>query len=194
MTIHDGRPRSHAPPCRLQRLLWCGSQGSTSPIHVSHPPTPTSTPNIPSPGITPRVSPRLSFRSELSWQLTHPPTTFGAPQYLLPSPLLSSDLAPSVSPSPLRSPHTLHVPLSSPSRLRCQERFDRVSHSAKGRRIMVASRAFALDVTQPGAAVSLDQDWQALSQAVTAFTVHAAAELGFTSGGLLQWLAVIAAM
>lgn len=58
----------------------------------------------------------------------------------------------------------------------------------------MASRAFALDVTQPGAAVSLDQDWQALSQAVTAFTVHAAAELGFTSGGLLQWLAVIAAM
>lgn len=58
---------------------------------------------------------------------------------------------------------------------------------------MVASRAFALDVTQPGA-VSLDQDWQALSQAVTAFTVHAAAELGFTSGCLLQWLAVIAAM
>lgn len=57
----------------------------------------------------------------------------------------------------------------------------------------MASRAFALDVTQPGA-VSLDQDWQALSQAVTAFTVHAAAELGFTSGGLLQWLAVIAAM
>jgi len=58
---------------------------------------------------------------------------------------------------------------------------------------MVASRAFALDVTQPGG-VSLDQDWQALSQAVTAFTVHAAAELGFTSGGLLQWLAVIAAI
>lgn len=59
--------------------------------------------------------------------------------------------------------------------------------------MMVASRAFALDVTQPGA-VSLNQDWQALSQAVTAFTVHAAAELGFSSGGLLQWLAVIAAM
>lgn len=62
---------------------------------------------------------------------------------------------------------------------------------------MVAQRAFALDVSQPGAAaMALDQDWQAVGAALTNLGVHVAATLGLGASitGLLQWLAVIAAM
>lgn len=92
----------------------------------------------------------------------------------------------------LRSPRSTNS--AHPSKLPFRPSLQRDSSNLlRSRRIMVASRAFALDVTQPGV-VSLDQDWQALTQAVTTFTVHAAAGFGFSSGGLLQWLAVIAAM
>lgn len=59
---------------------------------------------------------------------------------------------------------------------------------------MVNTRAFALDMAQPGA-VSLDQDWHAVSEAVSNLTVHAAATLHLASAtSILQWLAVISAM
>lgn len=60
---------------------------------------------------------------------------------------------------------------------------------------MVNTRAFALDMAQPGA-VSLDQDWHAVSEAVSNLSVHAAAalQLGVSVTGILQWLAVISAM
>jgi len=50
-------------------------------------------------------------------------------------------------------------------------------------------------MAQPGA-VSLDQDWHAVSEAVSNLSVHAAAalQLGVSVTGILQWLAVISAM
>lgn len=62
---------------------------------------------------------------------------------------------------------------------------------------MVAPRALALDVSQPGgAAMALDQDWQALGDALSNLGVHLGAVLGLgvSLTGTLQWLAVIAAM
>jgi hypothetical protein len=59
------------------------------------------------------------------------------------------------------------------------------------------SRAFALDVSQPGAAaMALDQDWHAVGEALSTFGVHLVASLGLDAslGGLLRWLAVIAAI
>jgi hypothetical protein len=59
------------------------------------------------------------------------------------------------------------------------------------------SRAYALDVSQPGAAaMALDQDWHALGEALSNLGVHLAAslQLDASATGLLRWLAVIAAM
>ncbi|XP_024385780.1 cold-regulated 413 plasma membrane protein 1 [Physcomitrium patens] len=62
---------------------------------------------------------------------------------------------------------------------------------------MVTARALAFDVTQPGAAaMAIDQDWHALGAALSNLGMHLAAAAGITgsSTGLLQWLAVIAAI
>jgi hypothetical protein len=62
---------------------------------------------------------------------------------------------------------------------------------------MVHPRAFALDVSQPGAAaMALQQDWQALGAALSSLGAHVVATLGLGAsvGGLLRWLAVIAAI
>lgn len=59
------------------------------------------------------------------------------------------------------------------------------------------SRAFALDVSQPGsAAMALNQDWQAVGEALSNLAVHLAASLQLDAsvGGLLRWLAVVAAV
>lgn len=56
---------------------------------------------------------------------------------------------------------------------------------------------FGIDmVTSQAAAVSLDQDWQAVGEALSNLSSHAllALGLGRTWGDILQWLAVIAAM
>lgn len=63
--------------------------------------------------------------------------------------------------------------------------------------LVTMSRAFALDVSQPGAAaMALDQDWQAVGEALSNLGVHLAASLQLDASvtGLLRWLAVIAAM
>jgi len=62
---------------------------------------------------------------------------------------------------------------------------------------MVAPRALALDVSQPGAAaMALDQDWQALGDALSNLGVHLVAVLGLgvSVTGILKWLAVVAAI
>lgn len=62
---------------------------------------------------------------------------------------------------------------------------------------MVTNRAFALDVSQPGAAaMALDQDWHALGDAISTLGGHLAESLhlGGPQGGLLRWLAVVAAI
>jgi len=62
---------------------------------------------------------------------------------------------------------------------------------------MVTNRAFALDVSQPGAAaMALDQDWHALGDAISTLGGHLAESMHLDAsvGGLLRWLAVFAAI